>query len=79
MHDVQETDKDSFDPGMYNLDSSAASLQANVHDQVKTVMRPPRLTGQQWKSLHPDARVTWDQLPDKAKAIILGMRKSNNR
>jgi len=57
---------------MYNLDSSAASLQANAHEQVKTLARPPRLTGQQWKSLHPDARVTWDQLPDEAKAIILG-------
>jgi len=77
--DIQETDEDPFDPGMYNLDSSAASLQANVHEQVKALARPPHLTGQQWKSLHPDARVTWDQLPDKAKAIILGMQKSNNR
>jgi len=50
MHDIQETDKDPFDPGMYNLDSSATSLQANVHEQVKTVARTPRLTGQQWKS-----------------------------
>jgi len=78
-HDTQETDGDSLDPGMDNLDSSAASLQANVHDQVKTATRPPRLTGQQWKSLHPDARVMWDQLPDKAKGIILGMRKPSNR
>jgi len=59
-HDFQENDEDSFDSGMYNLDSSATSLQANVHDQVKTVTRPPCLMGQQWKSLHPDARVTWD-------------------
>ncbi len=29
-HDVQETEEDSFDPGMYNLDSSATSLQANA-------------------------------------------------
>jgi len=81
MHDVQETDKDSFDSGIYNLDSSAASLQANTHEQVKTLPnRPPRLTGQQWESLHPDARITWDQLLDEAKAIILGgMRRSNSR
>jgi len=32
------------------------------------------------ESLHPNARGMWDQLPDKAKAIILGgMQKSNNR
>jgi len=80
LHDVQEMDEDSFfDPGMYNLDSSATSLQANVHEQVKPLARAPCLMGQQWKSLHPDARVTWDQLPDKAKAIILGgMQKPNN-
>jgi len=81
MHDVQETDEDSFDPSVYNLDSSAASLQANAHEQVKTLpSRPPCLMGQQWKSLHPDARITWDQLPDEAKAIILGgMQRSNSR
>jgi len=78
-HGTQETEEDYHDPGMYNLDSSAATLQANIHDQVKTATRPPQLTGQQWKSLHPDARVTWDQLPDEAKGIILGMRKPSNR
>ena len=51
MHNVQEEDEDSSDPGTYNLDSSAASLQANIHEQVKTLpSRTPRLTGQQWKS-----------------------------
>jgi len=34
-----------------------------------------RLSFQQWKSLQPDARATWDLLSDEAKAIILGLRK----
>jgi len=33
------------------------------------------LTSQQWHSLQPDARATWDLLSDEAKAIILGLRK----
>jgi len=78
-HDTQENTKDFLDPGMYNLDSSIASLQANTHEQAKALTRTPCLTGQQWKNLHPDAQVTWDQLPDEAKAIILGMHKPNNR
>ncbi len=49
------------------------------HEQVKTLARPPYLKGQQWKSLQPDARVMWDQLPDKAKTIILSVHKPNNR
>jgi len=35
----------------------------------------PRLTIQQWHSLEPEARATWDLLSDEAKAIILGLRK----
>jgi len=49
------------------------------HEQVKTLARPPYLKGQQWKSLQLDARVMWDQLPDKAKTIILSVHKPNNR
>ena len=30
---------------------------------------------QQWHSLQPEARATWDLLSDEAKAIILGLRK----
>ncbi len=35
----------------------------------------PRLSIQQWHSLEPEARATWDLLLDEAKAIILGLRK----
>jgi len=35
----------------------------------------PRLSIQQWHSLQPEARATWDLLSDKAKAIILGLCK----
>jgi len=35
----------------------------------------PCLSSQQWHSLQPEARATWDLLPDEAKAIILGLCK----
>ena len=35
----------------------------------------PHLSIQQWHSLQPEARTTWDLLSDEAKAIILGLRK----
>ena len=34
-----------------------------------------RLSIQQWHSLQPEARATWDLLSNEAKAIILGLRK----
>jgi len=35
----------------------------------------PHLSNQQWHSLKPEARATWDLLSDEAKAIILGLHK----
>jgi len=35
----------------------------------------PRLSFQQWHSLQPEARMTWDLLSNEAQAIILGLRK----
>ena len=76
-HDLQDGIEDSYDSTLYNLDSSVVELQANLHDQHnKSLNKAPHLSGQQWRSLHPDARATWDLLPDDAKAIILGTCKA---
>jgi len=79
LHDLQDSFEDFSDDNPYNLDSSVVDLQANLHDQqVKSFGKAPHLSGQQWKSLDPDARATWDLLSNEAKAIILGARKVIN-
>jgi len=77
LHDLQDSFEDFSDDNPYNLDSSVVDLQANLHDQqIKSFGKAPCLTGQQWKSLDPDARATWDLLSNEAKAIILGTKKA---
>ncbi len=65
------------------ITSNVVDLQANVHKQRSKasafarnwISSRPCLTCQQWHSLQPDARATWDLLLDEAKAIILGLCK----
>ncbi len=81
-HDLADYGDD--DPNyIYNLDSDVVDLKANVHKQCPKApafagngtLPRPCLTSQQWHSLQPDARATWDLLSDEAKAIILGLHK----
>jgi len=77
LHDLQDSFEDFSDDNPYNLDSSVVDLQANLHDQqIKSFGKAPHLSGQQWKSLDPDAQATWNLLSNEAKVIILGARKA---
>jgi len=75
-HDLADFEEEDLSD-TYNLDSDVIFLQANLHKQntKASAGKAPRLTSQQWHSLQPEARATWDQLSDEAKAIILGLRK----
>jgi hypothetical protein len=66
----------------YDIDIPVATLQANVHDsKTKKKILPksspqcPRMSRDKWFSLSEAQRLIWDQLDDKAKAIILGISK----
>jgi hypothetical protein len=66
----------------YDIDIPVATLQANVHDsktKKKMSSKPfpqrPRMSRDKWFSLSETQKLIWDQLDDKAKAIILGISK----
>jgi hypothetical protein len=66
----------------YDIDIPVATLQANVHDSktkkkmsLKSFPQCPRMSHDKWFSLSEAQRLIWDQLDDKAKAIILGISK----
>ncbi len=88
MHDLLDPDDDDssqfhdmiedFD----DIDLHVSTLQAHVnesrppfrkHGNPKPTGNPVRMPRDRWMSLSNDARSIWDKLPDKEKAIILGL------
>jgi hypothetical protein len=66
----------------YDIDIPVSILQANVHDSTtkkkmssKSSPQCPRMSRDKWFSLSEAQRLIWDQLDDKAYAIILGISK----
>ena len=81
-NDFYNLDSDVIDlhANLHKQHSNASSFTKNKSmprskDASCGLLSRPRLTGQQWHSLDPEARVIWDQLSDEAKAIILGLKK----
>ncbi|CAJ1967690.1 unnamed protein product [Cylindrotheca closterium] len=68
--DVRSGFGDDNLPMEFNIDTDIGEYQA--YRSSFTPGRRPRLPQAQWSQLHDEARRHWQQLPDKAKAIILG-------
>jgi Reverse transcriptase (RNA-dependent DNA polymerase) len=86
-HELLDNDPDSEFPEHhsqlddYDIDLPVQTLQSYAHDRRpnQTPKKPgklgqsPRMSWEKWKALSDKDQKVWDQLDDKAKAIILGI------
>jgi hypothetical protein len=75
-HDVTKSNDDGPD---YDIDSTLDIIQAYGHSTRLLPGTSMSLSTQWWTQLSQDAKDIWDNLPDKAKGIILDRKRDPRR